>query len=222
MSRFWIDPAPLLAGAEEWGDRSRHLARAVASALKSVGWLVKNRLYAETERLAPLNPHSAVLTLAMARAATGRGGGWVYKYVGRGKKRRRVKYFTRVGSSKRGTGGGTDTPPFRRVRNSLRYRLREDNAVQIGFLRGGSLIWGLSQSIAEQADAANQPVTAAMRRFFFAAGLPLRKGTTSTHRPARPWFEQTLNRCAGEIRVAFATKFFDAMERYGSGRGQTA
>jgi hypothetical protein len=220
--RFRLDPKPLLEGAEEYGGQAKNLPRAIRSALGSVGWLVKNKLYAATGKMPPLNPHSAVLTLAMARAASGKGGGWVYKFTGRGKNRKRVKYFTRVGSASRGTGGATDTPPFRRARNAIRYRVREDGAVQIGFLRGGRLIWGLSRSIAEQAEPLAETITPKMRRFFFAAGLPLKDATRTLFRPARPWLEPVLEQNGQLIRATFATKFFEALARYAAGSGRTA
>jgi len=218
--RFSLDVSSFLAGAEEWGENAKYLKRAVRSALGSVGWMMTGLLWRETETHMPkLNPHSAVLTLAMMRAAAPRernAGGWVYKYSGRGKKRRRVKHFHRIGSARRGTGGRSE-PPFRKARNSLRYKVRDNLSVQIGFLKSGRLIWGLSRSIAEQAEAAQTPITEKMRKFFFAAGCPLSKGRTSIFRPARPWLDPTLERNRDKINTTFATKFYAAMERYKGG-----
>lgn len=206
------------------GDKSL-VDRAAKSALSSTGWLVKERLWGEAEKLPRLNPHSPVLTLAMARAASGKAGGWVHKYVGRGKKRKRLKHFERVGSanpdSRHGTGGGNDMPPFRKVRKSLRYRVHtKDNMVQIGFLNNGVLNWNLSQLVARQADEKTLPISDAMRRFFFAAGFPRRKGAV-LRRPARPWFGQYLNRENDQIIEHFRSRFFGALERYATGAAKS-
>jgi hypothetical protein len=197
-----------LTGNKPW------MERANASALGSTGWRTSGALFGEPTHMEPLNPHSLVLSLAMARAASGKAGGWVHKYVGRGKKRKRVKYFTRVGNSRRGTGGATDTIPFRRVRNSLRYRVHaKDSSVQIGFLKSGVLDWNLSRLVARQADETTLPITDAMRRFFFSAGFPRRKEAV-VRRPARPWFAQTLERHGEALVEHFRERFLSAMQRY--------
>lgn len=220
-----VDRATRSALASTGYEMSKSHGRQKRGKVPPTPYWEKGLLWYEAERLPKLNPHSLVLSLAMTRAASGRAGGWVHKYVGRGKKRKRLKHFERVGSdrpnSRRGTGGGDNTVPFRRVRNSLRYHVHEkDKMVQIGFLQGGSLNYNLSQLIARQADETNIVMSDAMRRFFFAAGFPRRKGGT-VKRPARPWFSQTIERNSGEIMDHFRARFFGALERYATGAAKS-
>ncbi|NDY56655.1 hypothetical protein G3N56_07850 [Desulfovibrio sulfodismutans] len=216
-----VDRATRSALASTGYEMSKSHGRQKRGKVPSTPYWEKGLLWYEAERLPKLNPHSLVLSLAMTRAANGLGGGWVHKYVGRGKKKKRLKHFERVGKKRRGTGGGDDTIPFRRVRNSLRYHVHEkDKMVQIGFLQGGSLNWNLSQLIARQADETNIAMSDAMRRFFFAAGFPRRKGG-AVKRPARPWFSQTIERNRGEIMDHFRARFFGALERYATGAAKS-
>lgn len=220
--RLSVDRAELLRDIEALSSDWYNVPRASRSALGSTGYETRSLLRRAHRLLAKINPHTPVLSLAMQRSRAPRNrnaGGWVYKYQGRGKNRKRLKHFERVGSAHRGAGGGIDTPPFRRAINALRYKVEGDEFVRIGFYRGatGRIDFRLAELIARQADAKDIPITRKMRRFLFAAGMPVKAGTT-LHRPARDLLRKTFEENEERLRAHFNVQFWAAMERYRGGK----
>jgi hypothetical protein len=218
--RVYIDTVTALRGMEALSADWYNVPRANRSALASTGNELRLLLYRSRKELAAINPHSPVLSLAMKRAWAPphrNAGGWVYKYEGRGKKRKRLKHFQRVGSAHHGTGFASDdnAPAFRRAVKAIRYQVEGDNAVRIGFYRGstGQIDFALSELIARQAEAKDFPISKKMRRFLFSAGMPVRSGTV-LHRPARDWLNKTLEANREKLQGHFAEKFYAALQRY--------
>lgn len=221
-----LDMSAIEQYSEALGNEARNIPRANRSALASTGWLVTRLLYRSRKALAPLNPHTPVLTLAMKRAyapSERNAGGWVYKYEGRGKKRKRLKHFQRVGSSRHGTGfaDGDNVAPFRKAINAIRYKVEGTDAVRIGFYRGASksIDFAIAELIARQAEAKDFVVTPQMRKFLFSAGMPVRAGT-HIHRPARPWFAMTIENNRSQLQAHYNVQFMEAMERYRTGKAK--
>jgi hypothetical protein len=206
-------------------DAIKHIPRARSAALSSVGHEVRILLQRFQRTLAEINPHTPILSLAMQRARAPKernAGGWVYKYEGRGKKRRRLKHFQRIGGAKRGTGFADDDekPAFRKIVKAVRYSIEDGKQVRIGFFKGASksIDYGLAYLVARQAEAKSFPITRKMRRFLFSAGMPVRSGTT-LHRPARDWFRPVLENNRAFFLGHFNKEFLDSIQLYLAGRG---
>jgi hypothetical protein len=226
MTFIHLDTASIEVCAAFMQAEAANIPRAISSGLKSTGFWVLKLLRQERNTLAKLNPHTPVLSLAWSRAAAPsnrNAGGWVYKYEGRGKKRRRLKHFQRVGNSRRGTGfaSGDNVAPFRKSVNALRYQVQGTAAVRIGFYRGatGGIDFTISELIARQAEAKDFTVTDKMRRYLFSAGMPVKAGTR-IHRPARPWFNKTVSDHHDEIQAYCLAKTIEALDRYRTGRAK--
>ena len=190
-----IESGPILKSAELVGVFADDIITARQLALKAVGVKIEGKLRSYPSGMERLNPFSQ----AIYRAKN-----WI---SGKGK-------IQILHGSKKAFGGGYGLP-FRNPVNAISYRVHPEGSVQIGFFRGdrGPRDEALSRLIAMHAEAATIGVTAAMRRFFLAIGLPLRKTTTALHRPARPWLEPVFEQNASAIPEWFAKEFFAQLKK---------
>jgi hypothetical protein len=199
--------------------------RAVASALRSEGWRLKNIVAMAIARGGPdghkwpqLNPHTGILTnmtRAARKARTDGFGGvrttWVknYKSVWRGQKgskRRGVQYWSVR------TKRSTRRSPMLRLRGAVRYIYdKARTTMAVGFVRADArlLSW-----VKAQAKGYTTPVTARARRLMFAAGFPLRRSTRRLVTPARPLIDPIYNRQKPIIQKNLGTKYLEAVTRY--------
>ena len=181
--------------------------RARGSALKSIAYQVKEELQQQARRgdkgnyLAwqALNPHTPVIGRAKRRA-----GGLQYR-------RRRWKRGEAKGQVIQRTRPGIT--PFLRLIAGIRYKVDvEDNFAEIGFINPKTR---LAAWLRKHETGETTAVTPRKRRFLFAIGFPLAKGTTTLKTPARPWVSKVYEHMRGKIPSMFEEKFLAAMARYG-------
>jgi hypothetical protein len=191
--------------------------RARASALKSLGYAVRQDLKQEGRALEPkLNPHTGVLAVTHDTAKRhGRNVRW-------GKKRIKGTNTWQTGTSRsRGRDGGvaqkrsTRQNPFARFVNMIRYTVdTEDNLVEIGVLKPKPIYYTWFR---RNVEGFGTPVTPRMRKFLFATGFPIRKETTSLRTPARPWIGKVGESWREKATPYFEQKFWLAVNRYRTG-----
>lgn len=181
--------------------------RARGSALKSIAYQVKEELQQQARRgdkggylgWAPLNPHTPVIGRAKGRA-----GGLQYR-------RRRWKRGESKGQVIQRTRAGIT--PFLRLIAGIRYKVDiEDNLAEIGFINPKTR---LAEWLRKHERGYATPVTPRKRRFLFAIGFPLAKGTTTLKTPARAWVGKVYEHMRGKIPGMFEEKFWAALQRYG-------
>lgn len=203
-------------------------ARARVSALKSLGWAVQQELKNEGRKAThggylhwqELNPHTGVL--ARARDKSGRS---QYVYWPKGNRHTGKIRWSKAGRSGGSIGSGGERnqvirrlssrrEPFSRMVNMVRYSVdAEDNLVEIGFLNTNYRTYGL---LRKGAEGFSTSITPRMRKFLFAMGFPVRKGTR-LESPARPWVTKVEQVWRPKASGYFEQKFFDAISRYQEG-----
>lgn len=191
-------------------------ARARKSALSSLGWSVQQDLKATGRALMPkLNPHTGVLSVMHTQGSrAGRNVTWA--------KRRRNKEWVKGTSRLHGKDGkvarklSTRLQPFSRFVNMVRYKTDpEDVLVEIGLLRPKANYW---QWMAKNTAGWSTAVTPRMRRMLFAAGFPIARETRQLKTPARKWIDVVRARWESKATEYFEKKFWEAYERYTSGK----
>ncbi len=210
----------------------KYAERAIASAIKSEGWRLKNVVRDTIRRGGPngswqkLNPHTGVLNKSGGTLAIGAFSGNYHRFGGWVKNYRKSKYkFTSKGTIKydkarniyKGRMLSTKTAPLLKLAGGTRYSYDEGMMVaEIGFLSGHSP--GATTVLAKKhAMGFRVPVTSRSRRWAFGLGFPLKKSTTELVIPPRPVigpvFEQEKNRIVKNINE----KTLANIQRYISG-----
>lgn len=156
--------------------------RAVASAMKSEGFRLKNviqgfmRRAHSTGTWPPLNPHTGILNQARKKRVKNYRLGW----KGPKGQKQRTRNYKRVMQSKR-------VAPMSRLVGGIRYRYEPAHQrLGVGFVSQSDRTLRL---IRRQASGYLTRVTPKMRRWAFALGFPLRKHTTHLFTPPRPVIE---------------------------------
>lgn len=190
---------------EQWGPTA---GRAVNSALSSEGFRLRDVLQRAMQSGGPagkswakLSPHTPVLKQGSRR--------WLknWKMVWRGQKGNKRK-----GREYWEWKGLPIAEPFARLKGGLRYKLNtEESLLSVGFVNPST---GLAKMLKMNAGGFSTPISARMRRFFFALGFPLKKSTTKVSSPARPLIEPVFAAESGNIAANLETKFFAALNRY--------
>lgn len=188
-------------------------ARARASALKSLGWTLQQELKNEARKATKggylkweeLNPHTGVLNRAN-RSKTGIS--WKRTRFTSGSRKGQV--IPRLSAQRE---------PLARLRSSIRYKVDvEDDFVEVGFINPQDKYY---KWVRKQAQGFTVPVTARMRKKFFALGFPIAKGTTQIKVPGRPWVSRVKDKWRGKITPFFETKFWASYNRYQTGASKS-
>lgn len=187
----------------------KYAERALASAMKSEGWRLKNVIRDTIRQGGPnaswpkLNPHTGILNRAAKR--------WVKNYR---KSRKGVKKGEAARRIYKGIMLSTKTAPLSKLAGGTRYTYDRNMMVtEIGFLSGESP--GATTVLAKKhAMGFRVPVTQKSRRWAFGLGFPLKKSTTELVIPPRPVvgpvFEQEESRIVQNINRKVLTN----IERY--------
>lgn len=185
--------------------------RAVASALKSEGWRLKNLIRtaiktggADGHKWQKLNPHTGVLSRAKKGHIKN------YKLVWKGKKgsKRRARQYKQQMFSKREN-------PLSRLAGAVRYKYDQDmDMVSIGFLQNEGVSPAMLNLVRMHARGFETNITPHMRKMLFALGFPVKKSTTVLKTPARPVIEPVFESEKDNIMRNIEIKFFKAMDRY--------
>ncbi len=119
---------------------------------------------------------------------------WRSKYRGRkGKKWRGREYWS---ERPPGPARRARDLPFQKFKGALRYRVDDDGlGMEVGFIETS---FEFERIIERHAAGFTNPITAKARRFAFAMGLPVSKGKSSFHVPARPLVGPVWRREEGE------------------------
>ncbi|OPY15244.1 MAG: hypothetical protein A4E66_00163 [Syntrophus sp. PtaB.Bin001] len=197
----------------------QYAKRALTSAIRSESWRLKNVIRDTIRGNGPggswpgLNPHTGVLNKAAK--------GWVKNY-------RKSRYrFTAKGTIKykkavniyRDRMLSTKTRALQKLAGGTRYTYDNDLMVsEIGFLSGRSP--GATTVLAKKhAQGFNVPVTPRSRRWAFALGFPLKKGTSLLNIPARPVvgpvFEKEKGRIVQNINKKVPEKIMEYIQKAG-------
>ncbi len=190
--------------------------RAMASALKSEGWRLKNMIRLAVRRGGPgggtwkkLNPHTGVLS--RMRSRTGRRQTVKnFKMVWRGQKgsKQRVPQYKEVMLS-------TRKAPLTKLAGAVRYKYDpEEKMVSIGFLHEQGVSDGMLRLALMHAKGYKTRITPKMRKMLFALGFPVKKSTTTLETPARPLIEPVFREEKSDIMINIERKFFKNLDRY--------
>lgn len=192
----------------------KYAERALASAMKSEGWRLKNVIRDTIRQGGPngswpkLNPHTGVLNRADK--------GWVKNYRKSRKGRKKGEEARRI---YRGVMLSTRTAPLLKLAGGTRYTYDRNMMVtEIGFLSGKSP--GATTVLAKKhALGFSVPVTKKSRRWAFGLGFPLKKETTRLDIPARPVvgpvFEQEKGRIVQNINKKVPEKIQEYIQKAG-------
>ena len=202
----------------------RYAERAVASALRSEGWRIKNVIQLaiarggpEGQRWPQLNPHTGIMAKTTKYARKARFEGIQvtgtrlknYKSVWRGKKgskRRGVQYWSV--SQKL----STRLSPLLKLRGAVRYVYDKSlQLVSVGFVRTSER---LLRYVRRQATGYSTPVSARSRKLAFASGFPLKKSTSRLVTPARPLIDPVFSGQRRAIDKNLRQKYINAVVRY--------
>lgn len=190
----------------------RYAKRAFSSAIRSESWRLKNVIRDTIRGNGPggswpvLNPHTGVLN----KAAKGLFKNYRKSRKGRKKGEEARRIYKNIMLS-------TRTRALLKLAGGTRYTYDKDMMVsEIGFLSGRSP--GATTVLAKKhALGFNVPVTPRSRRWAFALGFPLKKGTSRLNIPARPVvgpvFEKERSRIVGNVQ----TKTLANIQRYVTG-----
>lgn len=191
--------------------------RARASALKSLAYHIREDVQRAGRALQPkLNPHTGVLSVTHD---TAKRKGTSVKWR---KKRKKGTNEWSTGTARSAGKGGRVAQkvsnrlnPFSRFVNMIRYDVDvEDAMVTIGILNPRPIYYVWFRKNVEGFDTVILP---RMRKFLFAAGFPVAKGTTFTT-PPRPWIGPVREKWDGaKATDLFREKYDSAMERYFAG-----
>lgn len=188
----------------------RYTQRAMASALKSEGYDLKNLIKEAIRRggvngeWQKLNPHTGVL----ARAKKGHVKN--YRSVWKGKKgsKRRVRQYKQVILSKRQN-------PLSKLAGAVRYKYdQEMGMVSIGFIQSEGVSAGMLKLAGMQAKGFETKITPKSRKMLFALGFPVKKDTTVLKTPARPVIEPVFRKEKDHMMQDIEHKFFKLLVRY--------
>lgn len=196
----------------------KYANRAVASALNSEGWRLKELIKLAVWRGGPeghkwekLNPHTGVLSLV--KAAKEKDPKYRlknYKIVWRGKKGskwRGKEYKTSILSTK--------TSPMAKLAGAVRYKYDSaDQMVNIGFIRGGNISESVFKLARMSAKGFKTKITPDSRRMLFALGFPVKNSTSWLETPARPLIEPVFRQEEKDIRRNIEKKFMASILRY--------
>jgi hypothetical protein len=185
--------------------------RAVASALKSEGYRLRNLIKAairaggtDGKKWEKLNPHTGVL----ARAKKG----YVknYKMVWKGQKgsKKRVRQYKEVMLS-------TRSAPLSKLAGAVRYNYDPaDQMMSIGFIQSGGVSPAMIKLAGMHAKGFQTNITPKMRKMLFALGFPVKKSTSKLESPARPVIEPVFRQEEGNIMQSIEDKFMSSILRY--------
>lgn len=189
-----------------------HAERAMASALSSEGYRLKNLLQKAVAEggvdggWPKLNPHTGVLSRRRSR-----GGGTQtvknYRMVWRGPKgqKTRVRQYRQVMLSKK-------QKPLARLRGGIRYQVdRRDMSVVVGFVNTRVRLMQLARFHAE---GFSTPITPRMRKMFFAMGFPVARDRKYVTTPARPLVGPVFVREREASLENVRTKYLENVRRY--------
>lgn len=192
-----------------------YASRAVASALKSEGFQLKNVLQEDVRTGGhggawdKLNPHTGVLS---RRKRSGRV--WSiknYRMVWKGKKgsKKRARQYKEVMLS-------TRRNPLLRLRGGIRYVYdHQMKMVSIGFINASSRLLKL---VKMHAEGYSTPVTPRLRKMLFALGFPLKKSTKVLRAPARPLIQPAFKREQHNVEARLKQKYINNVMRYMAGQ----
>lgn len=184
--------------------------RAINSALASEGYRLRDIMQRVMtgdnagpvgHSWAKLNPHTPIIKRGSRRWLKN----WKMVWRGvKGKKRRGRQYWE--------WKGAPTAEPLARFKGGLRYKLdTEQSLLSVGFVNAST---GVTRLLKKQATGYSTPVTARLRRFFFALGFPLKRSTTSLETPARPLIEPIFMAEKDNIATELERKFFNSLAGY--------
>jgi hypothetical protein len=181
-AEIWIGTKQGEFGLEEWREQIARFPqfadRAIASAVKSEGsrmqQMIKMSMMLQNLSgldLAPLSPHTAYIKAAVRRERS---------------RNLRIEKGVKVRKRKSLDGkhqeSGADRKPLQRLAGSIRYRYDDSiKTVTVGPL---DTKWRGLMKMHAQGFSTN--ITPRSRRYHFAVGMPLAKGTTQLKTPPRP------------------------------------
>lgn len=189
----------------------KYADRAVASAMKSEGWRLRNLIKIAITSGGPdgrkwekLNPHTGVLARAKKGSVKN------FKMVWKGQKgsKKRARQY-------KGSMLSTRSAPLSKLAGAVRYDYdAADQMVSIGFIRGKGVSDGMLKLAGMHAKGFKTHITPKMRKMFFALGFPIKKTTTTLESPARPVIEPVFRQEQGDIMTNIERKFFSNLSRY--------
>lgn len=185
--------------------------RAVASALKSEGYRLRNLVKAairaggtDGSKWEKLNPHTGIL--ARAKKGTVKN----YRTVWKGQKgsKKRVRQYKDVMLS-------TKSAPLSKLAGAVRYDYDpNDQMMSIGFIQSGGVSPAMIKLAGMHAKGFKTKITPRSRRMMFALGFPVKKSTTTLETPARPVIEPIFRQEEGDIMSNIEDKFMASILRY--------
>jgi len=100
--------------------------------------------------------------------------------------------------------------PLGKLQKLIRYQMLSNNdGVKMGWFDNGNSKTARLETIAEEGKQYPAPMTAKMRKFLWASGVPVSKNKTAIGTPARPTVEPTFNAEKNNLVEHFSNKFFE-------------
>lgn len=189
----------------------QYAGRAVASAMKSEGWRIRDLVKAairaggvDGHKWEKLNPHTGVL----ARAKKGSVKNYKMGWKGEKGSKKRVQQYKDVMLS-------TKSAPLSKLAGAVRYDYdANDQMVSIGFIQSGGVSQSMIKLAGMHAKGFSTRVTPKMRKMLFALGFPVKASTTSLESPARPVIEPIFRQEKGDIMRNIEEEFMASILRY--------